>query len=288
MAVYKSRNMTESAKQLYMTQPSVSQAIRELEEHYEVVLFERLHRQLYPTFAADTLNSYAGKIIDLFNEMEQEINGESLLNHIRIGANYTVGASMMSDFVHQLHNKEADAKVNVFINKASVLKEMLRKNEVDLILIEDQKKECDLVGECFAADHVTIVTTPTHRLVQKEKVYAKDLVDEKLLMRERGAGARDQFEADMLQKGYEVKPFWESISVTALIKATEEFDGVAILPYEAVKEQIALGSLVELTVEDMKLTRTLSIFYHKDKYVTKLMSEFIEIVKNSSKIKLDT
>ena len=76
LEVYKSGSMTAAAKRLFMTQPSVSQAIHEMEEHYGVRLFERLYRKLYPTPAGKELVLYAENILGLFDEMEAKLEAE--------------------------------------------------------------------------------------------------------------------------------------------------------------------------------------------------------------------
>ena len=73
ITVYEERNMTAAANKLFMTQPSVSQAIKELESHYGVALFERLSRKLYVTESGETLYQYATHIIKIFDELEIDL-----------------------------------------------------------------------------------------------------------------------------------------------------------------------------------------------------------------------
>ena len=76
--VYITGSMPAAAQKLYMTQPSVSQAIRELEEHYGVPLFERLYRKLYPTQAGKQLFLYAEKFLGMFDDMEATMQADAL------------------------------------------------------------------------------------------------------------------------------------------------------------------------------------------------------------------
>ena len=70
LAVADSGTMSQAAKKLYITQPSVSQAVRELEEHYRVLLFERLSKKLYITEAGKTFYSYAKQVVFQFDQLE--------------------------------------------------------------------------------------------------------------------------------------------------------------------------------------------------------------------------
>lgn len=91
ITVYDEKNMTAAASKLFITQPTVSQAIQELESEYKVILFERLSRKLYPTPSGDKLYQYATHIIKLVEDMEESIRENSLMKKLTIGANYTAG-----------------------------------------------------------------------------------------------------------------------------------------------------------------------------------------------------
>ena len=65
--------MSAAAKNLFMTQPSVSQAIRELEEHYHTLLFERLSNKLYITESGKQLYTYAKMTVEQFDFLEEKM-----------------------------------------------------------------------------------------------------------------------------------------------------------------------------------------------------------------------
>ena len=73
LAVAETGKMSAAADQLFIAQPSVSQAIADIEKYYNVRLFERLSRKLYITPAGERLLDYARHIVALFDEMELEM-----------------------------------------------------------------------------------------------------------------------------------------------------------------------------------------------------------------------
>lgn len=277
ITVYEERNMTAAANRLFMTQPSVSQAVKELESHYGVVLFQRLSRKLYVTASGDKLYQYATHIIKLFDELENELKENALQKKLIIGANYTVGAYLINKYIQKFESLHPDSEINVIVNKGSILVEMLRKNELDLTLIEEIKSESDLIQDSFYNDRLAIVAHPKHHLAAKKEVAAHDIVREHLLLREKGAGVRNLFESKMNQMGLFFKPYWESTSATALINAAENKMGVAVLPFQVVKNHIESGSLKEVKLKGLDLSRNLTIVYHKNKFLTNAMKDFIKI-----------
>lgn len=226
-------------------------------------------------------HQYATHIIKLFDELGESLKENALQKKLIIGANYTVGALLIHTYIEKFKILYPDSEIRVFVNKASILVDMLRKNEIDLALIEEITNESELIEECFFDDRIVIVANPEHHLFTQPEVTAYDLVNEQLLLREKGAGVRNLFELSMNQFGLFIKPHWESTSTTALINAAEKRMGIAVLPFQLVKMNIVSGSLKEIKVKDMNLSRKLAIVYHKNKYITGAMRDFIKICHES-------
>lgn len=278
IAVYEAKNMTAAANKLFITQPTVSQVIKELEAHYDVVLFERLSRRLYATASGEKLYQYATHIIKLFDEMEESLREDSLEKKLLIGANYTVGASLIHKCIKRFNELYPDAEIMVTVNKSSVLKEMLRKNELDFALIEEMSNTSEFVQDVFYHDRIVVVADPEYPLFGKEIITVHNIVHDRLLLREKGAGVRDLFEAKMNQLEFAITPYWESTSTTALINAAKNKIGIAVLPFQLVKEHIDSGALQEVKVQDLDQSRKLAIVYHKNKFLTNTIQNFIQVV----------
>jgi len=276
VTVYDERNMTAAANKLFITQPAVSQAIKELESYYGVVLFERLSRKLYVTESGEKLYQYAKHIIKLIDELGDSLKENALKKKLIIGANYTVGTVLIHKYIRKFKSLYPNSEIIIKVNKASILMEMLRKNELDLALMEE-KSEPDLIEDFLCDDRIVIVANPKHHMVAQNDVTAYDIVNENLLLREKGVGVRNLFELRMNQIGLLIKPYWESTSTTALINAAENEMGIAVLPFQLVKEHIVLGFLKEIKVKDMDFSRKLTIIYHKNKFLTSAMKDFIKI-----------
>lgn len=277
IAVYNERNMTVAANKLFITQPSVSQAIKELENYYGVELFERISNKLYVTESGKKVYQYAKHIMKLFDELEDGLKENAPKKKLIVGANYTVGVVLIHKYIKKFNSLYPNSEIKVIVNKASILKEMLRKNELDLALIEETKNESDFIEDFFYNDRIVVVADPQHPLFHQNEITAYDVVNEHLLLREKGAGVRNLFELKMNQIGLVIEPYWESTSTTALINAAENKIGIAVLPFELVKDHIDSGCLRELKVKDIDLSRKLIVIYHKDKFLTSAMKDFIEI-----------
>lgn len=276
--VYKTLNMTSAARKLYMTQPSVSQAIKELETFYEKKLFERLSQKLYITEAGHCLYEYANKMIALYEESIIKIRSENLIEKIRVGGNYTMGINMLGTITDDFYANYPKVEISVIINKSSFIKDLLRSNELDLALVEESfsMTDTDMIQQPFYQDRIVAVVSPSHTLAGADTVFLSNVANERFLTREKGVGAREMFEGIMIASGYPFSPAWESISATSLINECKKNVGIAILPYEAVKEQLMRGELMELHIKDVNLSRNLVIMFHKSKCLTANIQNFID------------
>lgn len=276
ITVYEEKSMTAAANKLFLTQPTVSHTIKELEDQYDVVLFERLSRKLYPTSSGEKLYQYATHITKLFDEMEHSLRENSQRIKLLIGANYTVGGVLIHQCIEQFRALYPAAEILVTVNKSLALQALLRKNELDLALMEEISPTPDLVQDVFYDDRIVMIADPKYYLFSKAEISVRDIAHEPLLLRERGAGVRDLFDSKMLQHGLAIKPYWESTSTTALINAAKNKLGIAVLPFQLVQEHIAAGALKELTVTELDLRRKLAIVYHKNKFMTDGLQDFIK------------
>lgn len=276
--VYTAGSMTAAAKKLYMTQPSVSQAVRELEDHYQTVLFERLCRRLYPTSAGDRLYQYARKVLGIFDEMESAMLADPLNQKLEVGLFFTAGM-LAQPWLEAFRENHPSVQVHVQVWKGSELKRLLRSSELDLAIMEKSTYDEDLIQEVFARDRLVAVTAPDDPLLAQSSITVEQLLSQPLLLRERGAGVRDQFDAQMRAMGRAIRPKWESASSIVLLDAARHREGIAILPYELARPSLNRGEVAELAVTGIDFQREMALTWHRDKYITASMGAFMEIVK---------
>ena len=99
VTVYRHSNITRAAEELHLAQPSVSLAVKELEEYYGIRLFERIGRRICPTEAGNEFYSYALHIVSLFEDIEKRIKNWDTLGTIRIGTSITIGTHILPGLI---------------------------------------------------------------------------------------------------------------------------------------------------------------------------------------------
>ena len=284
LTVCRTGSMTAAAEELYMTQPAVSQTIRDLEMHYETKLFDRYPRRLEITEAGRTLRRSAERLLENLEEMEITVRDNNKNGPVRIGVNLSVGNALLMQYLQEFRKRHPDSAVNVFCTRGQLLEQMLNDHELDFLMMEKPMHDNDYSMEPFYEDRIVIVTRPDDPLLQAKDLVLADLAAMPFLLRERGAGVREQFDHICLSKGLRIKPYWESSSTTVLVNAVLAGEGIAVVPYLMVRDRLADGVIRELTVTDVTLSRTLYLIRNHNKYLPESVKDFIRVVLEGRQI----
>lgn len=276
LAVCQYGNMTTAAKHLYISQPSISLAIAELEEHYGIQLFDRISQRLHITQAGEQFRQYAQHVIGLLDEMESNIKNWDNVGELRLGASITMGNHVLPNLVSSFQKKYPDLKIRVYIYNSERIEQMVLENKIDLGFVEHVSKQEFIHSHDFMKDHLTLICANDHPWAKKETITAQDLMEENFLLREKGSAGRDIFDSYLSLHGMNADPLWESMSSQAIIHAVEKGIGVSILPYLLVKDHLDQKKISSVRIDDVALTRKFSIIYHKNKFLFQAAREFID------------
>lgn len=280
LAVVDTGKMSAAAAKLFISQPTVSQAIRELEEHYGGLLFERLSKKLYITEKGKKLLSYARNVVKQFDEMEEAMIEDNYVKKIRIGATHTVGDCILGDVVNAFKETNPQIEVYAYVNNTKDIEEKLLTAELDIGIIEGQVKSGDLISIPEVNDFLVLVCSTKHPFAKKKTVKLEDLANESFAMREQGSGTRELFERYMLEKGIPIRIALEGNSSASIKRAVIENQCLAVISVRLVEEEIKNGEIYVIRNTEGDWDRTFNVVYHKNKIVTDEMKSLIEIVKD--------
>ena len=277
VAVADSGKMCAAAEKLHISQPSVSQAIRELEEYYHIKLFERLSRRIYITESGKELLNYARHITDSFDKMEKYALDASTQNIIRIGASVSIGTFLVPKLVPRLEADVPGVDIRINVDNTSTIESMVLNNSIDLAIVEGIVQDPALIRKPIADDELVIVAGRTHPLYTKDIISIEEFTAQNLISRESGSSDRNQFEQFMLEKGIHVKSTWKCTNTETIKQALSLGKGLAIMSEMLVRDEVTSGDFKILKLEDIRIKRKLNLIYHPNKYITSSMEAFIKI-----------
>lgn len=268
LCVAESGGMTAAAQKLYISQPTVSQAILELEKYYGVRLFERLSQKLYITEDGQKMLYYARHIIDTFSDMEnvmRETGENPLLN---IGCSVSVGTYLVNKLLDMAEESLKKCRVNVTVDNTSCIEKMILQNKADIGIVEGVVTDPDLVISPVCADKLVLVCGKCHRLAGRKKLKLSDLEGENFISRENGSTDRNQLERLMDENKIALNRCWHCSNTEAIKNAVMHGRGITAISSMLVEKECAAGELVMLDVEGLPVNRTINLIYHKNKYIS--------------------
>lgn len=274
VAVFQHKSVTRAAETLHLAQPSVSLALRELEDYYGVTLFTRVGRRISPTECGRAFYGYAVHIVSMIDELETQMRNWDTLGAVRIGATTTIGTHLLPGLVRQLQTEFPELRIDVKVCRASRVEQLILDNEIDLGLIETQPEHPELCAIPFLRDELRAIAPPASAIAGQPDVTLQELAQYPFLMREPGSAGRKILDACFALHHMSVRPAWESVSAQAIVEAVAKGIGVAVLPQRLVERDAREGAVIMLPFRE-PLYRTLYAVYHQRKYLSASMQRLL-------------
>ncbi len=273
-------SMSRAAKELFISQPTVSQAVSELERDAGVPLFERLGRKLYLTAAGSQFVEYAAHIVALAAEAERRLSGSGIRNAIRIGGSMTVGTTILPGLAAGLVKRLPGCHIYTVVDNTARLSEMILRNDIDIALAEGEMKSGGIVSEPVMSDELLLVCGQAHRFSELTSVESTMLNGERFIVREKGSGTRELFEDMMKLHAIEWYEAGVMNNIESIKLAVAEGLGLSVLPAISIGNEADRGRLFAVRIEGISFTRSFSLFYHRNKLLTDIMREFIGLCRD--------
>ncbi|MDO5811611.1 MAG: LysR family transcriptional regulator [Bacillota bacterium] len=276
MSVYHYKSITKAAKELHISQPSVSLAIKELEEKYQTILFDRMNRQIYPTEKAHLLYNHSMQILSSLENMENEMYNDQVKS-ISFGCSMTLSQVFLPHLLKTLREQYPTIDFHINVNNLKEIEEQLLKNEIDFALIETTPLH-QLHKIPFYQDELVIVVNKNHPLLKTNNL--KELENYDYYSREKGSSIYELVQSYFISHKLDIHTSIECVNPSALIELVHYNDGFTILPSSLVKNEKEIALLKN---KDFKIQRTYHIVMHKDKKLPSLYQEIFELIQNYPK-----
>ncbi|MHC5218139.1 LysR family transcriptional regulator [Enterococcus sp. LJL128] len=281
--VAKTENFTKAAGNLFITQSAVSHAVKELEEQAGTQLFERLHKSVRLTSAGELLLSEVLPVLEEYKKLERRVQTIEKEAPIQIASCITIAQIWLPAIIQDFQRKYPKTPVKVMVNSAEKSLALLKQGKADIAFLEGDVLERNILTKKFASYDIWAVRAPDGQKVRSMTI--KQLLEEKLLLRERGSAVREILESTVTLAGYQVVPQWTSVDSQTLIEAAKAGLGISILPKVLVESELAAGRLEQIKLSDVHLTNDLTVALNKNKYRNQALQYLWTIASQSEKHK---
>ena len=264
------KSFTRAARAVFLSQPTVSDHVRHLEEELGQKLVDRLGREAEPTPAGRLLYDYASRILRLQQETLEALArfGGRLNGETTIGASTIPATYILPTLVGTFRAAHPEVTVSVRISGSHEIARKVLAGEYDLGLVGAMWNERGLDWTELFTDTLVLVARPDHPLAGRGPVTLDDLCGQDYVGREPGSGTRKVIGALLEAAGrretdlHQVALFGANEAVREAVKAGV---GVSMLSRRSVAADLAAGALVEIPLVGVSGERPFYLLRRKNR-----------------------
>ncbi len=274
-------SFSKAAEALGTTQPAVSLAIKELEEHYGVPLFERMNRRVYITEAGCRLLHTAQEVLQGFQEAEDSLRRGRPFS-LRVGANVTFGATRLAPLLRKFQALQPQTVLEAVVENSDRIEKKLLENQLDVGVVDNVSFSPHLKTRPLTRENMALLCAPDF---DPQPRTLEELARLPLLLREEGSGTRRSVDRLFEEQGLSPHPFFESISSTALLEAAKAGLGVLILSESLAQQELEEKTLVRLEIPGVRFFRQYFCALHRQKALSPPLEAFLSLLQEQAAAK---
>ena len=280
--VAKCGSLTRAAEELYISQPAVSQSIKQLETQLGISLFNRTHRGM-------ELSEDGGKVIfakveealKLFKESETLIEQikTSATGNIRIGASDTIFEYFLADKIVEFHEKYPAVKIELLSGITPQTIEDLKDAKCDVGFVNlpiEVDDALSLYGNCMRLNDVFVVSEKYKELSNGVQPLEK-LKNYPLVMLDTQTVARKSLDTYLRSVGIELAPSIEIGGWDLMKRLVSRGMGIGVIPREYAQKAIERGELFEVKTDPALPARSVGMLLPKNKVAPYALREFLRL-----------
>lgn len=246
VAVAKEKHFRKASETCYVSQPTLSVAIKKLEEELDVILFERRKQDVLVTPIGKQIITIAEEILERSNEIKQlakESKGDSS-SELRIGAIHTIAPYLIPRLLPTFHKHAPNVPLIIEENYTHVLADKLQTGELDLVILSLPFHEPNIETQLLYEEPFKLIVPKNHPLSHAQgDIVMRNIEDETILLLGAGHCFRDQvieafpnlmhlnYQSDRLQKTF------EGSSLETIRYMVSSGTGISIFPCSSLSER---------------------------------------------------
>jgi DNA-binding transcriptional LysR family regulator len=283
--VARSASFSRAAQKLFLTQPAVTWQVKNLESFYDLKFFERAGKKIALTDEGKILFEFADRIFNQAREAEEaldEFRGFSR-GALRIDTGFTFGDYYLSALLTAFHRKYPKIVTQISTGNTSQIIENTLGHKNDIAFVAHDPQHEKIISQEVVRDSLVAVVSPTHPFARKKNISLNELEGQPLLLREKGSSPRQMLEDLLRERGISPRIALESASTAAIKKMAEAGWGIALLSQQVIRNEVRAKSLKKLPIRDAEIVYHFYLIYRKDKYFSRVLQAFRDLVLEFSK-----
>lgn len=266
--VYRQRSFTKAAENLHISQPTISEHIKNLESELSASLFDRLGRTIIPTATAELLFPRAQQLLDSLLRLHDDLvrARAGVRGAIVLGASTIPGTYIVPARVVEFSRLHPEVTFEVIIEDTARITQMILDHQLFCGIVGARTFSEKLDYQPLVRDELVLVGRP--ELCPGTRITADGLRRLPFLLREKGSGTRSCMEEHFATLGVNPGDLNEVAvlgSTAAIKEAVRQGLGVSVLSRLAVREELEDGSLREIHLPGLRMSRDFFLVRHSQR-----------------------
>lgn len=280
LKIVETGSFTKTANALGLTQPAVSQHIRQLEEELGVKLFVRSNNEFHLTSDGELVVEYARRLVAIEKSLKQSLADEkSKVTSVTVGLTHTVESSAIVEALAGYAKEVGGLTIKVVTDSIQNLYQKLKSFEVDFIIVSDRLKEGDVKYSTLISDSLELIVSPEHPLAGRKSVTINDLKGERFILRSVSSDSRRLISKSLKKANHSIDEFDISLeldNIATIKDLIRRNFGVSILSKSACMDEINKKKLITLPIKNLDLQREIVVACNNDYEHQEIISGIID------------
>ena len=278
------KSFSRAGKAVRLSQPTISSHIKDLEDHFDCRLIDRLSKEAIPTKAGELLYGYAKRMLALRDETETalaEYNGK-IRGRLVIGGSTIPGTYLIPQLIGDFKRQYPDIIVSLVIGDTDHIIESIFNGSLELGIVGAKAETQKIIQKKLIEDEMRLIVPAYHRWAGQKRVSLKRLVSEPFILREHGSGTLTSLNQSLIDRGHSIEDLTviaELGSTQAICQGIKTGAGVSIISTLAVAEDLQAGKLNALEVDGLDLKRNFYLTRHRYRSPSPLSEAFVKFLK---------
>jgi DNA-binding transcriptional LysR family regulator len=285
-SVFRNKSFSKASEELHLTQPTISNHIKALEDEFDCKLFDRLGRTNIPTKEAEVLYSHSMELIEKADTIKEAIGEirKDVTGKLVVGASTIPGVYLLPRIMSEFQKRYPSITFQILISDSRGIVDSVSKHELLLGFVGAKLGNEQINYIPFVQDELIVVSSPN--LEKNSRMTLKELVKLPMVLREEGSGTRKETEKLLESKGFSL----EDLKISGIFGSTDAVKqavkaglGVSILSNFSVIDELDHEILKEIKLTDIEMKRRFYIVTHKKRTLPRLYDTFLKHIITESK-----
>ena len=285
-SVFRNKSFSKASEELHLTQPTISNHIKSLEDEFDCKLFDRLGRTIIPTKEAEVLYSHSMELIEKADTIKEAIGEirKDVTGKLVVGASTIPGVYLLPRIMSEFQKRYPSITFQILISDSRGIVDSVSKHELLLGFVGAKLGNEQINYIPFIEDELIVVSSPN--LEKNNRMTLKELVKLPMVLREEGSGTRRETEKLLESKGFSL----EDLKISGIFGSTDAVKqavkaglGVSILSKFSVIDELDHEILKEIKLTDIEMKRRFYIVTHKKRTLPRLYDTFLKHIITESK-----